>query len=196
MTLTALKEWDAQARALTTGQTAVILRKGGIMETHDGFEVQHREFLLYPTFLHQNAAELRPEFSALLRSDPAPGQIVVPARAEVLDVYKIEALDKALAIEDLQALNAGAIERRFHYRNRPWLHAVVLRVFPLTPPLHLQETPELLGCVSWVPLEDQVTEAAAFEMAAFEVAGSAAPASALHETALAEIRAEVARRLS
>ncbi|TSA87941.1 DUF1802 family protein [Deinococcus detaillensis] len=186
MTLTALKEWDVQAQALTTGQTAVILRKGGIMETHGGFEVQHREFLLYPTFLHQNAAEVRSEFSGLLRPDPAPGQIVVPARAEVLGVYKIEALDKALALEEVQALNASAIERRFHYRNRPWLHAVVLRVWPLTPPLRIEETPELLGCVSWVPLADFSVGTLSFETAA----------PALAESALTEIRAEVARRLS
>ncbi len=181
MTLTALKEWDAQAQALTTGQIAVILRKGGILETHGGFEVQHREFLLYPTFLHQNAAELRPDFIPLLRSDPAPGQIILPARAEVLDVYKIEALEQVLKLEDLQALNAAAIERRFHYRNRPWLHALVLRVFPLVSPLPIRETPELLGCVSWVPLGDLSAQTAD---------------PALPEAALAELRAEVARRLS
>ena len=72
MTLSALKEWDAQAQALTTGQTAVIVRKGGIMETHGGFEVAHRGFWLYPTFLHQNPAELRPAFLPLLRSTLTP----------------------------------------------------------------------------------------------------------------------------
>ncbi|GAA4019318.1 DUF1802 family protein [Deinococcus rubellus] len=181
MTLPALKEWDAQAQALTSGQTAVILRKGGIMETHGGFEAEHRAFLLYPTFLHQNPAELRPEFQPLLRPDPMPGQIALPARAEVLDVYKIESLEQVLALEDLQALNAAAVERRFHYRNRPWLHALVLRVFPLTPPLTISETPEMLGCVSWVPLELGLEVPAA--------------APALAEAALEHLRGEVRDRL-
>jgi hypothetical protein len=182
MTTFALKEWDAQARALSTGQTAVILRKGGIMETHDGFEVEHREFLIYPTFLHQNGAELRPEFQSLLRDDPAPGHIVVPARVEVVAVHKVESLEQALALEDLQALNASAIERRFHYRNRPWLHAMVLRVAPLEPPLMLTETPQMLGCLSWVPLEG-------------EPELYAGP-PALSEAALQKIQAEIESRLS
>ncbi|WP_161882234.1 DUF1802 family protein [Deinococcus alpinitundrae] len=181
MTLSALKEWDAQTQALTSGQTAVILRKGGIMETHGGFEAEHRAFLLYPTFLHQNSVELRPDFLPLLRPDPAPGQIILPARAEVLDVYKIESLEEALALEDVQALTADAIERRFHYRNRPWLHALVLRVSPLTPTLTISETPEMLGCVSWVPLE----------------LGLKVPAAApvLAETTLEALRGEVKDRL-
>ncbi|WP_019587094.1 DUF1802 family protein [Deinococcus apachensis] len=156
---TALKEWDAQCQTLTSGQTALLIRKGGIMETHAGFEVEHRSFLLYPTFLHQNPAELKPEFAGLLRDDPQPGRIVLPALAEVVAVHKVESLEQALALEPYQALTVGAIERRFHYRGRPWVHALLLRVRPLREPLVLEETPEMLGCVSWVPLPDVSAEA-------------------------------------
>ncbi|MFK7604348.1 DUF1802 family protein [Deinococcus sp. SM5_A1] len=156
--LSALKEWDAQCQLLTTGRLSLLLRKGGIMETHDGFEVEHRQFLLYPTFLHQNAAELQPDYQPLLRPDPAPGQIVLPALAEVAAVQKVESLEAALRLEPLQALTAGAIERRFYYRNRPWIHALLLRVRPLSAPLTLTETPDLLGCVSWVPLGEMKVE--------------------------------------
>ncbi|SMB95732.1 DUF1802 family protein [Deinococcus hopiensis] len=154
-----IKEWDAQCQALTTARTALLIRKGGIMETHGGFEVEHRQFLLYPTFLHQNPAELRPEFISMLRDDPQPGQIVLTALAEVVAVHKVETLEQALALEPYQALTAGAIERRFHYRNRPWVHALLLRVRPVAQPLVLEETPEMLGCVSWVPLPEIRIEA-------------------------------------
>ncbi|MGY2895306.1 DUF1802 family protein [Deinococcus sp. UYEF24] len=150
----ALKEWDTQCQALASGQTALIVRKGGIMETHDGFEVEHNRFVLYPTFLHQNRAELRPEFQPLLRPDPLPGTLTLPALAEVVAVWKIEDLERALRLEPYQALTAAAIERRFAYRNRPWLHAMLLKISPLTPPLQLTETPEILGCLSWVPLPE------------------------------------------
>ncbi|MBB5234893.1 DUF1802 family protein [Deinococcus budaensis] len=158
---TALKEWDTQCQALTSGTSALLIRKGGIMETHAGFEVEHRAFYLYPTFLHQNPAELRPEFAALLRDDPQPGRIVLPALAEVVAVHKVESLERALALEPHQALTAGAIERRFHYRGRPWVHALLLRVRPLARPAVLEETPEMLGCVSWVPLAEVTAEAQA-----------------------------------
>jgi hypothetical protein len=150
----ALKEWDTQCQALAFGRVALIVRKGGIMETHDGFEVEHHRFLLYPTFLHQNGAELRPEFQPLLRPDPLPGTLTLPALAEVIAVWKIEDLEQALRLEPYQALTAAAIKRRFAYRNRPWLHAILLRVSPLTPPIQLAETPEILGCLSWVPLPE------------------------------------------
>ncbi|WP_221091466.1 DUF1802 family protein [Deinococcus aquaedulcis] len=154
MSFSALKEWDTQAQLLTQGHLSLLVRKGGIMETHDGFEVEHRSFLLYPTFLHQNAAELQAQYQPLLRDDPQPGAIQLPALAEVVAVHKIESLDVALRLEPLQALTAAAIERRFHYRNRPWVHALLLRIRPLTPSLNVPETPEMLGCVSWVPLGD------------------------------------------
>jgi hypothetical protein len=157
----ALKEWDTQCQALTSGQSALLIRKGGIMETHAGFEVEHRIFYLYPTFLHQNPAELRPAFTPLLRDDPQPGRLVLPALAEVVAVHKVESLDLALALEPYQALTAGAIERRFHYRSRPWVHALLLRVRPLLQPPVLEETPEMLGCVSWVPLPELTAEAGA-----------------------------------
>jgi len=176
----ALKEWDAQVRALTSGQTALLLRKGGIMETHAGFEVEHRTFLLYPTFLHQNPAELRPDYQGNLRDDPDPGVIHLPALAEVEHVWRIERLEGALALEDLQALNARAIERRFHYRNRPWLHALLVRVYPLATPAALPETPEMLGCVSWVPLSQ---------------AYAASSRTALSNEALARLKATVESRL-
>lgn len=150
--LPGLKEWDAQCQLLLAGETALLIRKGGIMETHDGFEVEHRRFLLYPTYLHQNRAELQERFQSLLRDDPDPGTVHFPALAEVVAVEKVESLEKAVALAPLQALTEAAIERRFGYRGRPWVHALLLRVRPLRPALSLPETPEMLGCVSWVPL--------------------------------------------
>lgn len=149
---TALKEWDAQCQLLNSGEVSVLIRKGGIMETHDGFEVERRSFLLYPTFLHQNPEELKPEHAGRLLPDPDPGRIHLPALAEVVAVHRVESLAAARALEPWQALTAEAIERKFHYRNRPWVHALLLRVRPLTRPVALDETPDMLGCVSWVPL--------------------------------------------
>lgn len=177
----ALKEWDTQAQALSLGQTALLIRKGGIMETHDGFEVEHRSFLLYPTFLHQNPTELRREFAPLLREDPQPGAIVLPALAEVVGVWKVEQEAQARALADLQALTADAISRRFAYRGRPWVHALLLRVRPLNAPLVLPETPQMLGCVSWVPLGDVTIEAGP---------------PVLHEAKLEGIRSEIEARLA
>jgi hypothetical protein len=154
----ALKEWDAQVQALATGQVGLVLRKGGIIETRDEFSVEHTRFWLYPTFLHENLGELRMPFHELLRRDPSPGNVALGALATVERVWKIETLEGALKLEPLQALTADTIERRFAYRNRPWLHALLLRVHACSPVM-LEEHSGYAGCVSWVPLEASVTPA-------------------------------------
>ena len=152
MTDYALKEWDSQVQALVKGNTALILRKGGIIETRDQFELEHRSFWLYPTFLHQNPLELREEFRANLRPQPGFGQVCIPAFAEVVKVWKVQSLEQALVLEEYQPLTKSSIEARFNYRNKPWIHALLLRIFPLEQPLCMAETEGYLGCISWVPL--------------------------------------------
>lgn len=157
----ALKEWDAQVKALLGGRHVLLVRKGGIIEPRGGFEVEHRELLLYPTFLHQNPGELRPEHQDLLRDDPRPGSVSLEALATVERVWKIQDERLARALEPHQALTADAISRRFAYRGRPWVHALLLRVSALPGPAVLPETPAYAGCVSWVPLEQAVSVAGA-----------------------------------
>ncbi len=148
----ALKEWDAQIAALLEGRTVVLVRKGGIYEQREGFQVQRLQFWLYPTFLHQNAAELRLEYQAALRPDPTPGEVALSAYATVAGVLKLEDVQAARALEAVQALNADSLERRFHYKNRPVLHALLLRVYRAAPQTVL-ETPAIKGCISWIDLE-------------------------------------------
>ena len=50
----ALKEWAVVCRALEEGRQTVLLRKGGILEFREGFEVKHDRFMLFPTYEHQS----------------------------------------------------------------------------------------------------------------------------------------------
>jgi hypothetical protein len=156
-TIHALKEWDAQIQALETGQTALVIRKGGIVEARGEFEVEHREFWLYPTFLHQNPGELRSEFSSLLRPDSAPGKVSIRTFAQVERIWKLKNLDAVKALEPHQCLTGAALERKFHYRNKPWVHAILLRVYKLEPAQTITESELQRGCVSWVLLEQAIS---------------------------------------
>ena len=51
----AFKEWAIVVDALGSGRQIIILRKGGISEGRRGFQVDHAEFLLYPTRVHQES---------------------------------------------------------------------------------------------------------------------------------------------
>jgi hypothetical protein len=153
----ALKEWDVQTRALESGRVALLMRKGGIVEQRGEFSVEHQKFWLYKTFLHQNTSELRPEFQDLLRENPKAGTVELSSFAVVEKTWKLENLLIIRQLETHNALTADALERKYHYRNKPFVYALLLRVYTCEP-VQILETPEYAGCVSWVNFEEN-TEA-------------------------------------
>src|SRR5258708_20024339 len=54
-----LKEWASVCRALEEGRQIILLRKGGIHESAGEFELEHPQFVLFPTYLHQNLKMLK-----------------------------------------------------------------------------------------------------------------------------------------
>lgn len=162
----ALKEWAALEHALATGATSVLLRKGGLWERGQDFEVEHREFWLYPTRFHQSAGELRPEFGVLAgaarASQPADVNTLEISTyavvAEARHVAQIEALSR---ISEFHPYAATTVASRFAYRNRPGLHVLLLRAFRLPQPCALPVTLGYEGCVSWVRLEAEIATAGA-----------------------------------
>src|SRR5437773_9464444 len=82
----ALKEWSSVIAALDRGLQIFVLRKGGIVEARRGFELRHREFLLFPTFAHQHARYLKPEHQALAREPEDSGGIRISHAAQVVDI--------------------------------------------------------------------------------------------------------------
>src|SRR5436305_6629177 len=86
----ALKEWASVCRALERGTQVILLRKGGIYEAAGEFEVEHRQFLLFPTYLHQKLAMLKPSahegFEA--RNDE-PQQVRLSVAGVVTDIVQL-----------------------------------------------------------------------------------------------------------
>ncbi|HLC40858.1 MAG TPA: DUF1802 family protein [Methylomirabilota bacterium] len=155
----ALKEWAVLVRELEEGRRIVLIRKGGILEQKQGFSVEHREFFLFPTYVHQNERELVPELWQRLRevvkNAPPPGELRLTAYARVEESVYVTALEPFKALEGMHALSWSTVESRFRYR-RPGLHVLVLRVYQLPKPIVLPLTPGYDGCVSWVDLDDEV----------------------------------------
>jgi hypothetical protein len=155
----ALKEWAVICRALDAGDQIVLLRKGGIRDASQGFSVEHREFFLFPTYVHEAAGELvdavRPTLAAVQRESPPAGELRLGLYAVVESVAEVTTLDPLRRLEGQHALAWEAVERRFHYR-RPGLHVLALRAHRLARPI---VTPHLFrydGCRSWVRLETEL----------------------------------------
>jgi hypothetical protein len=153
----ALKEWAIVCRALSDGRQTLLIRKGGIEEIKAGFQVTHRDFWLFPTYVHQKAADLIPavhaEFEEVQRSRPPSDTVPFQLYATVEDAVKVMELERLRALEGYHVLSWDCIASRFHYRNKPGVHVMTIRVHRRPGDLRLQNTPSYDGCVSWVDLD-------------------------------------------
>ena len=181
----ALKEWAAMEQILAAGSACVLLRKGGIWEKKNGFEVEHREFWIFPTYFHQNPHELAPEFAWALDAagpgTPAQDEIRIEHYAVVRDAFRVEDLEVLRRLEGQHPLDAATVDSRFHYRDRPYLHVLVLRLYRMPTPYLVRNTLDYEGCISWVELDDALSTAGAIPV--------------LSDTEFDSRRSEVIRRL-
>src|SRR5947199_5078627 len=86
-----LKEWATVCTALEHGRQMLLLRKGGIYESGGEFELENREFLLFPTYLHQNLKMLKPEYHEGFEAHGAePQQVRLASAGVVTDILQLK----------------------------------------------------------------------------------------------------------
>ncbi len=159
----ALKEWAIVDQWVGSGRQVVLLRKGGIHEQRGQFEVEHREFFLFPTYVHQKAEDLVPhardEFEAVAAAAPADRTVTIRHYAVVEEAVKVTSIEPLRALAGEHILSWPAVEGRFWYRNRPGLHVLLLRAYRLPRPLTIPNLEAYDGCVSWVDLAEALPTA-------------------------------------
>ncbi|GMV79721.1 MAG: hypothetical protein AMXMBFR7_09050 [Planctomycetota bacterium] len=160
----AYKEWASVTEALARGQFVMSLRKGGIHEKRGEFNVEHREFFLFPTYLHQRESDLVPEVLPLLEATRAAalpeGQVPIRYYVTVTDAVYVESLEHAHALEGLHPFTRAGVEMRFHYK-KPGLWAIVQRLYRLPEVFVIPDERVYAGCRSWVPLKEKLATAGA-----------------------------------
>ncbi len=153
----ALKEWAIVCRALADGRQTVLIRKGGIEEIKAGFQVFHRDFWLFPTYVHQKVADLVPavhaEFAEVQATEPPDGSIPFELYATVEDAVKVVNVDRLRNLDCHHILSWECVASRFHYRKKPGVHVLTVRVYRRPDIVTLQNTPAYDGCISWVELD-------------------------------------------
>ena len=159
---TALKEWAIVCRALECGRQMLLLRKGGIYESAGEFELEHRRFVLFPTYLHQNAKMLKPDEQAGLElRDAEPARIKLTAAGEVTDIIQVRSRTQIDALDPEHVWAPPLIDMRFNYRPDNPLYLLLVRAYRLAQPATIENTPAYTGCKSWVPLEAPIDTAGA-----------------------------------
>jgi hypothetical protein len=155
-----LKEWAVAVRALERGETALVVRKGGIREK--AFAVTDRRFLLLPGYEHQRPELLKPEYRRLMREIPDltdDGPLRFTSFAEVKGAYEISEPESLKAIGPHHMWSPEYAESRFRWRPKKPLTVLVLRTHLLPEPVELPYSEAYAGCKSWIELEEPVSTA-------------------------------------
>lgn len=154
----AFKEWACIVESLGQGAQSLIIRKGGIHEKNGIFQPDHPAFALFPTYEHQKIEDLNAsgrhwlEVVRLQAGLNEPDPIPLNYLARVQRVLWLDRLEWIAPLAVQQALNAQALEKRFHYGERPGFYVLVLRVYRLRHAFLLPRLPAYAGCRSWITL--------------------------------------------
>ena len=151
----ALKEWATVVKALEQGKQTVILRKGGILETASGFNIESKKFFLFPTWEHQETKYVKSEFhdflNEVLDNKPEEGFNKISSYAEVLYEKDIESNDVINQLSSFHVWSDSYIQERRNWKPEKPMKAVFLRTIKI-PEFNLPLEPEFSGCKSWIEL--------------------------------------------
>jgi len=154
---TAFKEWAIVVDALGRGEQILILRKGGIHEGKDGFQVEHPRFWLFPTLFHQQRESVLPaaqkRFDTIAPQFPGTDRVRIEFFAEVADWRRIDSLEAANALRGQHIWTDQVIAERFEWGRSKNIFALAVRVFGLPKAIELPILPSHAGCKSWIELE-------------------------------------------
>jgi hypothetical protein len=153
-----LKEWAVAVRALERGETALVVRKGGIREK--AFAVRDTRFLLLPGYEHQRLDLLKPEYRQLMQEMPDltdGGPLRFTSFAEVKGAYEVSEPGSLEAIDPYHMWTSEYAESRFRWRPKKPLTVLVLRTYLLPGPVELPYGEAYAGCRSWIELDEPVS---------------------------------------
>lgn len=168
----ALKEWAVAVAALERGETALVVRKGGIREK--AFAVPEARFFFFKSYEHQNEDQLKPAHHDLLRSipdRPDDGPVILTSFAEVAGAFEVSEPEELESLDPHHVWTHEYAESRLRWRPKKPLTVLVLRTHLLPEPVELAYRPEYGGCKSFIDLLQDVPIAdarPALDDAAFE----------------------------
>jgi hypothetical protein len=153
----ALKEWAVVLKALEEGKQTILLQKGGVSEENGEFKPEHPEFFLFPTFAHENAQAIKPDWrprlAAIEKENKDPKRIHFRLYALVERVEKVTDWEIAKRLIPFTVMSDDAVEKRFNDGDWPGFYVFIIRAYSLAVPLDLPVKSPYEGQKYWVVLE-------------------------------------------
>ncbi len=157
---TAFKEWAIVIDALGRGEQILILRKGGISEGRGGFQMEHSQFLLFPTLFHQQRESVimaaQERYDQIAPHLPSPEIVRVEFFAEVAAWRQLDSLSAAEALRGQHCWRDEVIAQRYDWGRAKNIFAIALRVHRLPLAIELPMSPVYGGCKSWVEFDRDI----------------------------------------
>ena len=155
----ALKEWAVAVDALERGKTIMLLRKGGIKEDGNRFQVAHNQILLYPTYEHQQPNLLKVDYAARVTpvtSGWHPETVRIGSWAEITDILLVSSETAVGTLLPYHIWNEQFVSDRLRWKSRQSLFILLLRTYRLPQPQFIPYRPEYGGCRSWLDLAESI----------------------------------------
>ncbi|MBW3635060.1 MAG: DUF1802 family protein [Armatimonadetes bacterium] len=154
----ALKEWAITCEVLSQGRQIILLRKGGLLDEDGHFSLEHGQFFLLPTYLHQEEALVKPAERDLFRTtQKIEGESInvtfLRHFARVEAIWSFPPHDDALLERAPHIWSRQYLDLRLGYLGDKPLLCAALRVWKLNSPLRYQLRAQDKGCRSWVEME-------------------------------------------
>ncbi|HEY9653098.1 MAG TPA: DUF1802 family protein [Coleofasciculaceae cyanobacterium] len=159
-TTQALKEWAVAVDALEQGKTIMLLRKGGIREAGNRFQVAHDEVLLYPTYEHQKPDLLKPEYAHQVEpvtSGWHPETVRIGSWAKITDILQVSEASTVAKLLPYQIWNEQFVRDRFNWKPRQPLYILLLRTYRLPTVQFIPYRSDYGGCKSWIDLAQPIS---------------------------------------
>jgi len=155
----AFKEWAIVVDALGRGEQIFILRKGGIRETRGQFQVDHRQFWLFPTRFHEAEdsviASKRAALQELAANAPS-SEVKIEFLAVADPVLQLTGLEQVQRLQGRHIWSEQILRERFDFGRESGMHALITRVYRLAEPRQFPLVEAYGGCKSWVQLAQTI----------------------------------------
>lgn len=159
-TTNALKEWAVAVESLQQAKTIMLLRKGGIKEEGNRFQVTYDQVLLYPTYEHQQPLLLKTEYANQVKpvtSGWHPETVCISSWAKITEILQVSEQSTVNALLPYHIWNEQFATERFNWKPRQPLYVLLLRVYQLLEPVQLFYQQEYGGCRSWINLMEPIS---------------------------------------
>ena len=153
----ALKEWAIVGEALARNRQIVLLRKGGLLDEDGHFALEHSQFWLLPTWLHQERGLVKAAHQDLWEQTPRESDESAKIAylrhfARVERVWKLDENAESALGQVPHIWSAHYLDLRFGYQPDKTLLCAALRVYVADEPVRYELRAGDLGCRSWVDL--------------------------------------------